>query len=110
MELIKINKLNYDEVRNKLNESEDARVNMVLMLMELKPYRRSIFNQIHDSKHIIHKEWNKMSYEDKLVWIKKEMFKKWSPIEFVEHLINAIKTFRLNGAMSESFKTILDTY
>ena len=57
MELVKKIK-NYDEIRKKLEFSEETRLHMVLLLMEIKPYRRSIFTQIENSKHEIHKLWS----------------------------------------------------
>lgn len=101
---------NYEEIQEKLERSEETRLHLVMLLMELKPYRRSIFTQILDSKHIINKQWGKMAYEDKMVWIKENMFTKWSKPEFVDHLITAIKTLSFNKRINQSFETVLETY
>ena len=109
MELIK-KKRDYEEIRAKLEVSEETRLHIVLLLMELKPYRRSIFTQVFDTKHIIHKEWVNMSYESKIIWIKQYMFTKWSKPEFIDHIITSIKTLSFNSRINQSFEMVLETY
>ena len=109
MALVKKNN-NFDEIRKNIESNENMRVQMILLLMEIKPYRRSIFTQIHNSKHEIHKLWGKMEFEEKIEWIKLNMFTKWSKTEFVEHIITSIKTLRFNKTINQGFETIFEVY
>lgn len=105
MKLIKKTKKD-EEIRYNL-ENELSRLNAISLLMEIKPYRRSILNQIYNSKHIYHKKWNKLSFEEKQIWIKENMFEKWTKDEFIDHIINAIKLLCINENYKFSFEIAL---
>lgn len=109
-DLIKKNKLkiDYKYVRNILENNTQAIINCEYILMDIKPYRRSIFLQIYGKKNDKEKIWRNKQAHDKLLWIETVLLNKFEKEEFVEHILKAISMFRDKQKVVKSFLLALE--
>lgn len=101
-------KIDYNKIQEILLNKESARLNCIYMLMDFKPYRKSIFLQILGKGNKFNKVWQDLEYKDKMLWIQDNMFHKWSTEEFVEHILQAIVMFENNDIIVKSIILALE--
>jgi len=100
--------LNLKEFEEILKQKESSRINCIYILMDIKPYRKSIFLQILGRGNKFDKVWKKMHFQEKISWIKEYILSKWSKEEIIEHILSAINMFKRSEAMTETFKMALE--
>jgi hypothetical protein len=101
-------KLNYEKIRKILEDKESARLNCTYILMDFKPYRKSIFLQILGKRNFFEKNWKNLNFKEKMLWIEQNMFTKWDKYEFTDHIIKAMVMFEKSEFIKKSFVMALE--
>lgn len=100
--------VDYEYIENILRVKDTAIINCEYILMDIKPYRRSIFLQIYGKKNEFQKTWKILDFKQKMNWIETVLLPKYEKDEFIEHLLKAISMFSRREDVLKSFYMALE--
>lgn len=100
--------VDYETIKYILEVRETAIINCEYILLDIKPYRRSIFLQIYGKKNGFEKIWKKYTPEQKMEWISNVLLDKYPKEEFVEHILKAINMFSSREDIVNTFYLALE--
>ena len=97
-----------NELKSILEENDEAIINCLYILMDINPYRASIFLDVYGKKSKYYlKKWKKMTEQNKFNWIKKTMCVEYNKDDLIEHICKAINLFRHSQPIMKAFELAL---